>query len=102
LQAPENVFYLSAASTWEIAIKLGLGKVRLPGSPVEYLRTRIADTPALPLPITHAHALRLAQLPRHHRDPFDRMLIAQAEAEGLVIMTSDEAFHAYEVDVVGV
>jgi hypothetical protein len=78
-------------STWEMAIKLLLGKLRLPASPVEYLRSRIADTPAIPLPITHSHALRLAQLPLHHRDPFDRMLIAQAETEGLVIMTSDEA-----------
>jgi PIN domain nuclease of toxin-antitoxin system len=101
LRASENVFYLSTASTWEIAVKLASGKLRLPGPPIDYLRERIADTPAIPLPIQHGHALRLAGLPLHHRDPFDRMLIAQAQAEGLAIMTADPAFASYEVDVVG-
>src|SRR5687767_11802843 len=75
--------YLSAASAWEIAIKHALGKLRLPEDPVRYVPKRIASMHILPLPIDHDHALRVATLPPHHRDPFDRLLIAQAQIEDL-------------------
>jgi PIN domain nuclease of toxin-antitoxin system len=102
LRAPGNTYFLSAASTWEIAIKHALGKLRLPPDGIEWVRSRLARTPATPLPIEHAHALRIAELPLRHRDPFDRMLVAQAQVEGLVLMTSDAVFRAYDVDLVGV
>jgi PIN domain nuclease of toxin-antitoxin system len=100
LRSPANTFYLSAANIWEIVIKHGAGKLRLPDEPVAYLRGRLAETPAAILPITHEHALQLALLPRHHRDPFDRILIAQAQVEGLHVMTADRQFARYPVNLV--
>ncbi len=101
LIAPEHELYLSAASAWEIAIKSSLGRLRLPVDPAAYIRTRLFQSQTVPLAITHEHALRVADLPIHHRDPFDRLLIAQAQLEGLAIMTSDVHFSAYDVEVLG-
>ena len=101
LESKANRFYLSAASTWEIAIKVRLGRLRLPFEVGTYLHTRIALTPATRLAVAHEHALRLAELPLHHRDPFDRILVAQAQVEGLSIMTADRAFEPYGVPLVG-
>ena len=100
LTAPEHELYLSAASAWEIAIKSSLGRLQLPMDPAEFVRTRLLQSQTVPLAITHEHALRVASLPAHHRDPFDRLLIAQAQLEALVVMTSDAHFSAYAVDVV--
>lgn len=100
LLAPEHDLYLSAASAWEIAIKASLGRLRLPVDPAEYVRTRLVQSQTVPLSITHEHALRVGSLPDHHRDPFDRLLIAQAQLEGLVIMTPDAHFSAYEVEII--
>lgn len=97
--APENELFLSAASAWEIAIKHALGRLRLPMEPAEYVPSRLAATGTVPLPIQHVHALRVGQLPRHHRDPFDRMLVAQAQVEGLPILTADPQFAPYDVEV---
>jgi PIN domain nuclease of toxin-antitoxin system len=102
LRSPANRFHLSAATLWEIVIKNATGKLRLPDEPVAYLRGRLAETPATPLPITHEHTLQLALLPHHHRDPFDRILIAQAQVEGLRVMTADSQFQAYPIELVGV
>jgi PIN domain nuclease of toxin-antitoxin system len=99
LRSPANTFYLSAANIWEIVIKQATGKLRLPDEPVAYLRGRLAETPAVVLPITHEHALQLALLPLHHRDPFDRILIAQAQVEGLHLMTADRQFGNYPVNL---
>jgi PIN domain nuclease of toxin-antitoxin system len=96
----QHNLYLSAASAWEIAIKTSLGRLSLPMEPAEYVRARLRQSQTVPLAITHEHALRVASLPHHHRDPFDRLLIAQAQIEGLVIMTSDPQFAAYTVEVV--
>jgi PIN domain nuclease of toxin-antitoxin system len=101
LTAADHDLYLSAASAWEIAIKSSLGRLRLPVDPAEYVRTRLLQSRTVPLAITHEHALRVAKLPGHHRDPFDRLLIAQAQLEGLAIMTSDAQFSAYDVEVLG-
>jgi PIN domain nuclease of toxin-antitoxin system len=100
LRSPANTFYLSAASVWEIVIKHAAGKLRLPGEPIAYLRARLAETPAELMPVSHEHALQLALLPPLHRDPFDRILIAQAQMEGLHVMTADRQFRAYQVDLV--
>ena len=91
--------YLSAASAWEIAIKHSLGKLQLPESPERYVMSRCDRLRTEPLPIDHAHALRVATLPSHHRDPFDRLLVAQAQIEGLPILTSDQVFRHYDVDL---
>jgi len=89
--------YLSAMSSWEIAIKSGIGKLELPERPVEFV-TRVMRFMSLrSLNITHLHALAVDALPDHHRDPFDRLLIAQAQAEGMTILTDDKVFQKYEV-----
>lgn len=95
-----NELLLSAASSWEIAIKYGLGKLSLPQPPQAYVPDRVAATGVIPLAIEHSHALAVAALPRHHRDPFDRLLIAQAQLEKVPIMTSDSAFRPYGVRVI--
>lgn len=90
---PANDRFLSIASLWEIAIKISNGKLVLIGD----LADAINDIMATSLPITLAHLTRLQTLPFHHRDPFDRMLIAQAMEEGLTIVTRDSFFPAYGV-----
>ena len=97
--APANDLLLSAASAWEIAIKYSLGRLRLPMEPAAYVPSRLVATRTSPLAIQHTHALRVAQLPLHHRDPFDRLLIAQAQLEGIPILTSDVQFAPYDVEV---
>lgn len=91
--------YLSAASTWEISIKHAAGKLDLPQVPEFYIPSTLAQNEVRPLPIHQAHTWRAAGLPLHHRDPFDRMLIAQAQAEGLRLMTADEKLERYQVEL---
>ena len=97
VEGHEHELYLSAASAWEIAIKYSQGKLRLPDPPATYVPTRVERLGVLPLPIDHAHALHVSSLPPHHRDPFDRLLIAQAQLERLSLLTSDPVFAAYDV-----
>lgn len=98
VEDPENDLYLSAASSWEIAIKWSIGKLPLPAPPQIYVPDRMASSGVLPLPVHHAHTLAVADLPRHHRDPFDRLLIAQSQLEGAKLVTSDEAMRPYKAD----
>lgn len=91
--------YASIASVWEISIKVGLGKLDLGGSPEEFVRGLLATNIRI-LPIQLRHALRVEKLPRHHGDPFDRMLIAQAIEEDLSIVTADPAFSRYSVPII--
>jgi PIN domain nuclease of toxin-antitoxin system len=93
-------FYLSAASSWEIGIKAASGKLELPGSPVTYVPKRLVDQGIIPLPILHQHALAVYDLPKHHTDPFDRLLIAQAQTEEMVVLTADSVFRRYAVAIV--
>lgn len=95
-----NEVFLSAASAWEIAIKYSTGKLRLPEPPALYVPSRIEMTLVRPLSIDYSHALQVAMLPRHHRDPFDRLIIAQAQVEDLTIVTSDPQFAAYDVPII--
>jgi PIN domain nuclease of toxin-antitoxin system len=99
LQDSGNQLYLSAASSWEIAIKYALGKLPLPLPPAEYVLSRMETSGTSPLPVQHSHALQTGSLPLHHADPFDRLLIAQAQLENLRILTADRKFEAYEVDL---
>jgi PIN domain nuclease of toxin-antitoxin system len=86
---------LSAAVVWEVAIKRGLGKLAAPDGFSEAL----LDAGAVALSITLEHAAGVEQLPRHHRDPFDRVLVAQARAEGATLVSADPAFAPYDVTV---
>ena len=95
-----NTVLLSAASSWEIAIKYSIGKLKLPELPDEFVPKRLARDNISALAIEHTHALHVAELPLHHRDPFDRLLIAQAQVEGIPIMTVDRQFGPYDVEIV--
>ena len=90
---PANLIMVSAASAWEISIKKALGKLAAPDD----LEDQIYEGGFNALPISIAHAIAAGQLPRHHEDPFDRMLIAQAFAEGLTVVTRDKRFEDYGV-----
>lgn len=91
-----NSVWVSAASVWEMAIKKALGKLIMPDD----LETALETCGFRALPITVGHALRAGALPRHHDDPFDRMLIAQAQLEGLTIVTRDDRFLAYGIPLI--
>ena len=86
--------YVSAASAWEVAIKIGLGRLR----PARTVEEAAGESGFLELPISFRHAQRVAALPPHHRDPFDRLLIAQAEVEGLTLVTRDPVFERYAIE----
>lgn len=99
VEDPQTELFLSAASSWEIAIKYALGRLPLPEPPATYVPDRMASSGVAALDVEHGHALRVAELPRHHRDPFDRLLIAQAQLERLPILTADRQLERYEVEV---
>ena len=96
----DSELYLSAASAWEIAIKHALGKLRLPEPPARYVPSRLEATRVSAMSIELGHALAVAMLPRHHRDPLDRLPIVQAQLEDLPILTADPVFASYDVATV--
>ena len=100
LRSKENQLYLSAASSWEISIKAGLGKLPLPEPPDKYISSRMANLKILPLDVKHYHTFIVYQLPLHHRDPFDRILIASSIAENSYLMSADEKFRNYDIDLI--
>lgn len=93
IERPDSAALFSAVSLWELAIKQALGKLRLPDS----LMSRLAEEGFREVPVTAAHGLLAGELPRHHNDPFDRMLVAQAQCEGLTVVTADTRISAYDV-----
>ena len=94
---PDTTVYLSAVVMWEVRIKQAIGKLDVPPD----LRTVVDAQGFTELPLTIDHTDALTELPMHHRDPFDRMLIAQARSEALTVVTADERFRAYEVPFLG-
>lgn len=90
-----NELWLSVASIWEIGIKFAIAKLPLPEPPDKYISSRMGQLGVRSLEITATHALRAASLPLHHRDPFDRMLIAQAQLEDLTLVSADAIFRQY-------
>jgi PIN domain nuclease of toxin-antitoxin system len=97
--SPANLVLVSVASGWVIAIKHALGRLTYPVDRFEEILQRMGfDT----LPIGLGHALTAGQLPRHHDDPFDRLLIAQAQTEGMTLVSTDRAMARYDVPVLGV
>ena len=96
----ENILFLSAASGWEIAIKTRLGKLKLPVDINSFLFEQLSINAISTLPVQMNHALHVYTLPDFHRDPFDRILIAQAQVEGLPILTPDRQFAGYQVEII--
>ncbi len=96
----ENDLLVSAASGWEIMIKFQLGRLILPEEPEAYLMDQIQKNAFQTLPIRMQHSLHIRRLPPLHKDPFDRMLIAQAHFESIPILTSDNIIARYPVEVV--
>lgn len=94
-----NEVLLSAASSWEMAIKYRLGRLPLPEPPETYVPSRMRRSGTTPVPVEHAHALRVAELPDHHRDPFDRLIVAQAQLLSTPVVTADAQLSAYDVQV---
>lgn len=92
---PMNSVDVSVASLWELAIKQSIGKLKVDGDLREHLTLQSFSE----LPVLGEHALAVRDLPLHHRDPFDRLLIAQAVCEGLTIITADPAFAVYDVPI---
>jgi PIN domain nuclease of toxin-antitoxin system len=95
-----NIVYLSAASSWEIAIKYSIGKLPLPEPPMQFIPKRLARDAITALPIEIIHTLYVSELPHHHKDPFDRILISQSIKEDIPIMTVDKHLKPYKANII--
>jgi PIN domain nuclease of toxin-antitoxin system len=100
LSLSSNQVFWSAASAWEVGIKYALGRLPLPQPPEDYLPRHLELNAVARLPIAEAHGYRAAALPPHHADPFDRMLVAQAQLEDLVVLSADPRIRQYDVEAV--
>jgi PIN domain nuclease of toxin-antitoxin system len=100
IQDGRNTLFLSAASGWEIAIKAGLGRLHLQDGLEKVIPEQMLLNDIQGLPIQMSHALHVHALPQHHRDPFDRMLVAQCQLEEMPIITSDPQIAQYNLEVV--
>lgn len=95
-----NELWLSVASVWEMGIKTAIGKLPLPDPLEQYLSTRTAQLGTQSLAIAASHAVQASLLPLHHRDPFDRMLIAQTQLETMTLLSADPIFNQYDVPLI--
>ncbi len=95
-----NEIFLSAASTWEIAIKAANGRLKLPDAPGKYVADRIRLHHFSALPIEISHTLQVYDLPLVHTDPFDRLLVAQSQMENLPLLTADSEIRRYQIEVI--
>ena len=100
MEDESNAVVLSAVTVLEIAIKYSQGRLDLDAPAEAWVTSRMASYRLEELPVSVAHAVQVAALPHHHRDPFDRLLVAQAQVEGLPIVTSDENIARYGVEVI--
>ncbi len=100
IESGANEVFVSAASAWEIAIKTRLGRLSLPEDPQRFVTEQMEQNAFQPLPVQIRHALKVIDLPDVHRDPFDRLLVAQAMVEELVLVTNDPQVRRYPVRVV--
>ncbi|HEV7700086.1 MAG TPA: type II toxin-antitoxin system VapC family toxin [Pyrinomonadaceae bacterium] len=100
LDDPDTPIFFSAACAWEIAIKWSQGRLDLPEHPAEVVRNAVTTGGLTQLAITMRDAAAVAKLPFHHKDPFDRLLVAQARNNGLRLMTADPVLEKYDVDVI--
>ena len=97
---PTTEVYLSVASGWEIAIKSRLGKLKMPSNLQAFMATQLQLNSIQVLPIQMIHALHVSTLPDHHRDPFDRLLVAQSQIENMPLLTSDPQIVRYGITVI--
>ena len=93
--ADAQIVFVSAATAWEAAIKAALGRLQIPDT----IEAGVIESGFEKLPISFSHAESAAHLPSHHADPFDRMLVAQARAEGLTLVTHDRRLAAYAIEI---
>jgi PIN domain nuclease of toxin-antitoxin system len=100
LEDPDQELLLSPASAYEIGVKVARGRLELPDDPGTYVVTRAAVLGLHELPLSVAHALAAAGLPRYHADPWDRLLVAQARSEAIPIMTADPLVTRYDVETI--
>ena len=100
IEAGSNEVFLSAASVWEIAIKTQIGRLHLTRDLEDFVPERMAERALVALPVLMSHVIKIAALPDVHRDPFDRLLVAQAIVEGLHLVTADRRLRDYSVKVV--
>lgn len=100
LKDPQNTIYFSAASTWEIAIKYGNGKLQLADEPKIFIPDRLKRANFNWLEINHEHTLEVAKLQQIHKDPFDRLLITQANVENFTLLSADSVFNKYAVKLI--
>lgn len=100
IASEHNEPIFSVVSAWEIAIKVGVGKLDLPDPPEKFVAEQLSRNALEVLPIHLRHALGVYNLPDHHRDPFDRLLVAQAVAEDLAILTADPLVARYPVQTI--
>ncbi|MFT3798594.1 type II toxin-antitoxin system VapC family toxin [Microbacterium sp.] len=101
VESEDNQLFLSIASLWEISIKMHRGRLQLAGTTEEYLRDRLRATRVETVPIDLSHAVAAGALPPHHGDPFDRMIVAQAQALDVPVLSVDAKLAAYDIDVIG-
>ena len=97
---PDNTIFFSVASAWEIIIKVGTGKLNIPEEPNSYIKSRIIDNRFEVLQIELLHVLQVANLPDLHRDPFDRIIIAQSQVTRMPILTIDCLVSQYDVEII--
>ena len=99
IENPDNTNYMSVGSLWEIAIKINIGKLTV-SYPYDTVIQQIEENEIELLPIKFIHTQQLIDLPLHHRNPFDRLIIAQAMAENMVVVTKDENFNCYPIEII--
>jgi len=99
IRSHRNTIYWSVASSWEVSIKYALGRLSFDEPPENLLPSELNRNHIETLPILNEHAFLAGQLPAHHKDPFDRMLVAQARIESLGVISNDSKYQLYDVDV---
>ena len=97
MEDEQSELHYSVASIWELAIKLGLGKIRMGRQLQPTFRTLLERSGIEQLPIRYEHAVAVAELPRHHGDPFDRLLVVQAQLENMALVSQDDQMDAYDI-----
>jgi len=100
IESGASELFLSVASLWEISIKIGIGKLLLPKPEDRYLRDQLLRNNVSTLAVEARHALELISIPLHHRDPFDRLVIAQSLVEGIPIITADSVLKQYSAQII--
>jgi PIN domain nuclease of toxin-antitoxin system len=100
IEKPANDLLLSAASTWELAVKASIGRMSLPEPVGSYVASRMRALAVDGVAVEHLHAAAVEDLPLHHRDPFDRLLVAQSRAFGATLVTADAAIAPYDIEII--